>query len=104
MRRLGSCVDVLAGKLALVLCAQVMGQIVLHEVRPVGVIAVEAVGFAESVVHGGVERAGRDQCAERRNGLGQVQPLRNLGGRFEILRLERPVEVDGMAEFLVIAR
>ena len=65
--------DVLSQRLAGELGAEVMAEVVRQEVGAVGVVAVEAVDLAEGVVQGGVEGAGGDQRAQRRDRLGQAQ-------------------------------
>ena len=73
MRGLRLLQDVAVEVLALELGAEVVRQVVRHEVRAVGVIAVQAVDLAEGVVQGGVEGAGGDQRAELRDRLGELQ-------------------------------
>ena len=65
------CCSEFAGELG----AEVMAEVVRQEIGAVGVVAVEAVGLAEGVVDGGVEGAGGDERAERRDRLRQAAAL-----------------------------
>ena len=75
-----------------------MAQVVADEIGAVGVVAVEAVHLAESVVQGGVEGTGGDQRAQRRDRLGQLQ-LRCVtsSAALMIFRLQDVGQVDRMA-------
>ena len=81
--------DVAVQVFALEFGAQVVAQVVSQELRPVGVVAVEAVHLAEGVVQGGVEGAGRHERAQWRDRFGQMQAPRHLRRGLPIGRLQR---------------
>ena len=73
--------------------AEVMAEIVIHEIGAVGVIAIQAVDLAEGVMQGGVERTGADERAEDGN-------LRcYAAGGLDVFVLQRAGEIDRMAGF-----
>ena len=81
--------------------AEVMAEVVAQEIGAVGVIAVEAVGLAESVVEGGVEGAGGDEGTQRRDRLGQPRfrltsaaALWNSGSSAQVRSIGWPVSVQ----------
>src|SRR5581483_9710533 len=93
---LGFAADVFARILALVLGPEIVRKIVRHELGAVRVIAVDAMRLAESVVHRGVDSAGRDQRTQTGDWLGEVQALGNLGRGLIVERIEGVVDVDRM--------
>src|SRR5262249_45147779 len=55
---------VLAGKLSLELRSEIVGQIVAHEFRTVGLVTVKSMSFAETVMNRRIEWACRNEGAE----------------------------------------
>src|SRR5262245_30181812 len=86
--------DVSVGKLSAVLRPQVMREIMVHELRPIRVEAIETQSLSIGIVDSGVERAGCDQSTKPGNGIGKPQPLGYLGGSLEIARSQLEVDVD----------
>ena len=65
-------------------------------------IAIQPVQFSVGVVDRGVEGADRDERAELGNRLGEFLRGGKLGGGSEVSRLQRHVQLDRMAELLVV--
>ena len=95
--------QIVAGIFSFVLRAQIAGEIMVHELRAVGIEAIYSMRLAKRVVDRGIERGGGHERAELGDGIGQMQTFGHFGSGFEIQRREVPVDVERMTKFLVAA-
>src|SRR5262245_16876192 len=88
--------NVVFEELAVELRAQVVRQVVGHVLASIAKVTVDAVGFAEGVVQGSIERARRDLGAKNGDRLSQSHSARNFAGSLEIFGLKLPIDIDGV--------
>src|SRR6185369_7919787 len=91
--------QIVAGIFSFVLCAKVMGEIVIHELTAVRIEAVCSMRLSKRIVNRGIERRRGDQRAEFGDRIRQTETFGHFSRGVEIPRREVPVDVEWMTPF-----